>query len=413
MERLVGWRFRAITAAALLQGGSLALLVVQRLQRQRLEESLQESEERIALATLPKNLGVWRWNAKTGEFWATEYFRNILGLPVSQMLTRRAVLDRIHPDDRAGLGQLYVRAANDEVVESEFRIVTPDGDVRWIVSRARLSRGSDGEILYASGVILDVTDRQRAQAESEHQRAQLAHLTRVAILGELSGALAHELNQPLTSILSNAQAAQRFLATDPVNLTEVREILQDIVNDDKRAGEVIRRLRDMLRRGETRMQRLDLPQLMREALALAHSDLIVRHVEVNTKVDAALPCVPGDQVQIQQVILNLLLNASEAMAGNAARDRLIEISAAHEGRMVHVTVMDRGIGIAEGQLDKVFDAFYTTKSNGMGLGLAICRSIICAHGGRLWATNNEGAGSAFHFTLPALAATNLPAGAHP
>lgn len=405
---LAQWRLRAIITAALLQGASVTMLIMQLLQRRRLEESLKKSEERIALATLPRNLGVWRWDAAAGEFWATEHFRNILGLPGSQTLTRRAVLERIHPEDRAGLGQLYAHASSKEVVESDFRILTPGGEVRWIVSRTRSSHDGNGRLLHASGVILDVTDRQRARAESDHQREQLAHLTRVAILGELSGTLAHELNQPLTSILSNAQAAQRFLEADPVDLTEVREILRDIVNDDKRAGEVIRRLRDMLRRGETRMQQLDLSQLTREALALAHSDLIVRHVEVNARVGPGLPVVPGDYVQIQQVMLNLLLNASEAMAGNAAHDRVIEIAAAPEGRMVHVMVMDRGVGIAAGQLDKVFDAFYTTKSNGMGLGLAISRSIICAHGGRLWATNNTGRGSTFHFTLPALAAMTAP-----
>lgn len=406
---LAQWRLRAIITAALLQGASVTMLIMQLLQRRRLEESLKKSEEHIALATLPRNLGVWRWDAAIGEFWATEHFRNILGLSGSQILTRRAVLGRIHPEDRAGLGQLYARASSKEVVESDFRILTPGGEVRWIVSRTRSSHDGNGRLLHASGVILDVTDRQRAQAESDHQREQLAHLTRVAILGELSGTLAHELNQPLTSILSNAQAAQHFLETDPVDLTEVREILQDIVNDDKRAGEVIRRLRDMLRRGETRMQQLDLSQLTREALALAHSDLIVRHVEVNARVGPGLPAVPGDYVQIQQVVLNLLLNASEAMAGNAAHDRVIEIAAAHEGRIVHVMVMDRGVGIVEDQLEKVFDAFYTTKSNGLGLGLSISRSIICAHGGRLWATNNAGRGSTFHFTLPALAAMSEPA----
>ena len=159
----VSWRFRAIAAAGLLQAGSLAMLIMQRVQRRRLEDSLQQSAERIALATLPKNLGVWRWNAVTGEFWATEFFRDILGLPASQTLTRRTVIERIHPEDRASLGQLYARAASDEVVESEFRIVTPGGDVRWILSRTRSSRDGGGRVLYSSGVILDVTDRQRAQ----------------------------------------------------------------------------------------------------------------------------------------------------------------------------------------------------------------------------------------------------------
>jgi len=248
-------------------------------------------------------------------------------------------------------------------------------------------------------------ERRIAEAEVQHQRLQLAHLTRVAILGQLSGALAHELTQPLTSILSNAQAAQRFLAAEPVNLDEVREILKDIVNDDKRAGEVIRRLRDLLRRGETQLQQLDVAQIIRDALTVAHSDLAVRQVDVSLRLPPGLPPVRGDRVQLQQILLNLLLNASEAMAKNAPGDRHIEISAVRETRAVRISVRDNGTGIEADDIERIFDAFYTTKSDGLGLGLAICRSIIAAHGGRLWATHNADRGSTFHFTLQETAST--------
>jgi C4-dicarboxylate-specific signal transduction histidine kinase len=394
-----------------LQAAVIIVLFVSLLRRRRRDVALKESEERATLATLPDNIGIWRWNGATGELWASEHFRTILDLPASERLTLSDVRNRIHPDDRSSFDQLFVPGVKGEVLDSDFRIQRAGGQVSWVVSKVWPWRDARGRVERVSGVTLDVTDRKLAEAESQHQRQQLAHLTRVAILGQLSGALAHELNQPLTSILSNAQAAQHFLARDPVDLPEVREILDDIVNDDKRAGEVIRRLRAMLKRGETQMQQLDLSQLVREVLALAHSDLIVRQVEVTANVPPGLPPVPGDRVQIQQVLLNLLLNASEAMVTNAARDRRIDIAVTHEGRLVHVKVSDRGVGIAEGQLENIFDAFYTTKSNGLGLGLAICRSIISAHGGRLWATHNEsGSGSTFYFTLPALVPLNVIAG---
>jgi C4-dicarboxylate-specific signal transduction histidine kinase len=398
----VTWQAAAAMFVIPLQAAVIVALLVYLVRRRRLEASLKESEERVALATLPDNLGVWRWNGVDGELWASEHFRKIVDLPPAVRLTMAELRERIHADDRFSFDQLFVASDGAEVLDADFRIRRGDGEVRWLVSKVRPWRDVRGRVRRVSGVTIDVTDRRLADAESQHQRQQLAHLTRVAILGQLSGALAHELNQPLTSILSNAQAAQHFLERDPVDLKEVRDILEDIVNDDKRAGEVIRRLRAMLKRGETQMQQLDVGQVVREVLALAHSDLVVRQVEVTAVIGNGLPAVPGDRVQIQQVLLNLLLNASEAMVSSPRRDRHLEIFVAHEGRAVHVKVSDRGTGIAEGHLESIFDAFYTTKSNGLGLGLSICRSIISAHGGRLWATHNEGSGSTFHFTLPAL-----------
>ncbi len=249
-------------------------------------------------------------------------------------------------------------------------------------------------------VIVQWRRRQRADAESNRQRQELQHLTRVAFMGQLSGALAHELTQPLTAILSNAQAAQRFLASDRVDLREVREILQDIVDDDQRAGDVIRWVRTLLRREEIQVQQLDVPHLVSEALSVTHSDLVVRGVDVICTFADGLPQVSGDRVQIQQVLLNLVLNAAEAMAGNAPRDRRLYISLIREGRELKVAVADCGTGIAPDQLERIFEAFYTTKRNGLGLGLAICRSIVAAHGGRLWAASDGNRGSTFYFTLP-------------
>jgi C4-dicarboxylate-specific signal transduction histidine kinase len=252
-----------------------------------------------------------------------------------------------------------------------------------------------------TGIVIDNTDRMIADLELQKQRLQLAHLTRVAIVGQLSGALAHELTQPLTAILSNAQAGQRLLGTSRPDGREIRLIFDDIVKNDKRAGEVIGRLREMLKRGELQIQRLDLEQLIREMLTLARGELAARHVETDIEIESGLPMVKGDRVQLQQVLLNLLMNAAEAMLVIPPRERRVRISVARRGTGVCTSVSDCGPGIPSHQLETIFDAFYTTKDTGLGLGLSICRSIVTAHGGRLWATNNVPRGSAFHFTVPA------------
>jgi C4-dicarboxylate-specific signal transduction histidine kinase len=219
----------------------------------------------------------------------------------------------------------------------------------------------------------------------------------------LAGSLAHELNQPLTAILSNAQAAQRFLAHDQPDLNEVRDILVDIVAEDKRAGEVIRRLRPLLKKGEVQRLPLNVNEVVLEALELVRGDLVNHGVAAQTELAPDLPVLHGDRVQLQQVLLNLVMNACDAMAGAARDDRQITIRTDLAGDgLVRVSVVDSGPGIAPDKLEQVFEPFYTTKPHGMGLGLAVCRTIIMAHGGKLWAANNPGRGASFHFALPAM-----------
>jgi two-component system sensor kinase FixL len=260
-------------------------------------------------------------------------------------------------------------------------------------------QSAEGELVLT--VIVDITARKRAEAEAVRQRSELAHLSRVTMLGELSGSMAHELNQPLTAILSNAQAAQRFLAQDPIDLDEVRAILADIVEQDKRAGEVIRRLRMLLKKGEVQQQPLDVNDVVQDVLKLIRSDLQNHGVTARTALALDLPAVSGDRVQLQQVLLNLVMNACDAVNGNAPVDRRVvvrtELSAEE---VVRVSVSDRGEGIAPGALEQVFAPFFTTKAQGLGLGLSVCRSIIAAHGGKLWAANNPDRGATFLFTLP-------------
>jgi two-component system, LuxR family, sensor kinase FixL len=245
--------------------------------------------------------------------------------------------------------------------------------------------------------IIDRTDRY----ELHRNRQELAHLTRVSTMGQLASSLAHELNQPLTAILSNVQAAQRFLAADSIDLGEVREILNDIVQDDYRASEVIRRIRAVVKKGDLEVAPLHLAGVIRDVILLVHSDAIVRGTRVTLDIDGALPPVRGDKVQLQQVILNLLLNAFDAMNNVPPLDRVVSVTLRPENNdMVCIAVRDRGHGLTSDKLDKIFKPFFTSKPQGLGLGLSISRSIIDMHRGRLWAENNIDRGATFYVTLP-------------
>lgn len=251
-------------------------------------------------------------------------------------------------------------------------------------------------------IVNDVSARKQAEKEAGLRRNELAHLSRVVLLAELSGSLAHELNQPLTAILSNAQAGARFLAHDPPDLDEVRESFVNIVESDKRAGEVIRRLRAMLRKDPPDFQRLDLNEVVADVLHIVHSDLISRNVEIELLLDSQLPATMGDRIQLQQVLLNLIMNACDAMSSCAWRSLLTIRTRGLEGNSISVDVGDSGLGIPEQDLERIFAPFVSSKNGGMGLGLAICATIVQTHNGRLWAENNPGAGATLHIELPAI-----------
>jgi two-component system, LuxR family, sensor kinase FixL len=308
----------------------------------------------------------------------------------------------VHPDDFDRCREVYIHSFNSrQEFTMEYRLRRYAGEYRWILGEGVPRFAPDGKFLGYIGCATDITERKRTESELRRQREELAHVTRVSTMGELAASLAHELNQPLTAIYSNAQAAQRFMAADPADLEEVREILKDIVQDNSRAGEVIHRMRALVKKQEITFVPLDLSSVIRDVVLLVHSDAILHNIRVSLELDPSLPPVQGDKVELQQVVLNLLLNAFEAMKDCPASQREINVRAALDGAdVVRVVVHDRGTGMRSENLDKIFQPFYTTKRDGLGMGLSISRSIIEAHGGRLWAENNSDRGATFCFTVP-------------
>jgi C4-dicarboxylate-specific signal transduction histidine kinase len=388
-----------------LKGGSDRRPVVRAplVSKVRSKRSPASSKEQLELISSINTLGFWSWTAASDRVWASRHARRILGFEKHEKLTRESLLAAVHPADRAAVvDALSAPARPDKIVEMELRVIGRSAEIGWITVKACAYFDAAGRVRKVAGYVLDEGQRKRAEATSLKQQQQITHLTRVAMLGELSGALAHELQQPLTAILCNAQAAQIIAAKPQANVEALREILSDIVNDDKHAGQIIQHLRSLLMRGEMQFQALDIGDLLRGVLTLANSTLCERNVRLETHIAQSIPLVSGDRVELQQVLLNLILNACESMSNNAANDRCIQVVAVLDDDRctVRTTVLDCGGGIDAKQLERIFDPFFTTKKRGLGLGLAVCQSIIAAHKGRLWATNNSDRGAAFHFTLP-------------
>jgi two-component system sensor kinase FixL len=285
--------------------------------------------------------------------------------------------------------------------EFQFRIKRPDGSIRWIEHACRPVTDDAGKFIGVRASNRDITERRQVEISEQQHREQLAHVTRVATLGELTASLAHEVNQPLNAVMNNAQAAIRFLHRERPDLGEVGEALDDIVRDGKRAAEVIQRLRQFLRPGEVHAQAVDINQLIAETAALTRNEFQTSNTTIRFSLADNLPPVWADPIQIQQVVLNLLMNAKEAMdqAGASPREILVQ-TGKEDGENVEVSVRDRSAGFPSEDLEKIFDPFYTTKTAGMGLGLAISRSIIASLGGKVWAAPNPDQGITLAFTLP-------------
>lgn len=369
----------------------------------RLGGELLESERRMALAGEAAALGVWVWKLDSDEVWANAGARALYGLADADRLNQAKFVAAVHADDRDAVRRAVESSfATDCDLEIEHRVQGPAGATRWIATRGRVERGASSVSRLMRGVALDVSARRRSEMELQQLQTQLAHTGRVSMLGQLSSALAHELYQPLGAILRNAEAAELFLQREPPDLDEVHTILADIRADDQRARDVIERLRTLLKRRSMEFQPVAMVELFADTLALTRADAAARGIRVEVAVDDGLPAVSGDRVHLQQVLLNLVLNAMDAIerAPSGGERRVVLRAEARGERDVEVAVSDSGHGITPRQAGHVFEPFFTTKANGMGVGLAISRTIVEAHGGRIWVDGSATAGATFRFTLP-------------
>jgi PAS domain S-box-containing protein len=379
-------------------------------ERDRATLALQRSEAQYRALVSHIPAVTWMADATGSEIVVSPNTAQVTGFEAGELTAggMEGWLARVHPDDVASVHERYEALKRTRTpYDVEYRVRHRDGHWIWIHDCALSVYEHDGLVHFA-GVLIDVTERKQAELEVQQQREVLTHLTRVATLGELSGALAHELSQPLTAILTNAQAALQFLAREPANLTELREILNDIVDENRRAGDFIHRLRALLRKGETPRQPLDLNDVASDVLRLLRSELIAQGVAVTTELAPRLPKVHGDPVALQQVLLNLMVNACDAMQLEPALERRMSIRTSRDGDGVRMAIADRGAGLPTENSERVFEPFFTTKVHGLGLGLVICQSIVAAHGGHLSAANNADRGATFWFTLPARNGTKLP-----
>ncbi len=368
----------------------------------KLNDDLRESQEQMRLAATATHLAIWNWDMVRDEIWVVDEGRALYGIASDERIDWTRFANTLHPDDRDRV-QVAIDASRrgHEAFNAEYRIVLPDGSTRWIEALGKTEYNGGGLAVRMRGVSLDVTSRKETEQQVRQHRDELAHLSRVTMLGELSGSLAHELNQPLGAILRNAEAAEMFLQSPNPDLNELREIVADIKKDDQRAGAVIDRLRALLKRREIQPQPLAVDAVVDEVFSLIKADAEARKVRLEVVPGPKPPLVLADRVQVQQVLLNFLLNGMDAMADISETERKLKVrlDAAQAG-FVEVAVVDQGPGITAGRIDRLFEPFFTTKAQGMGLGLAISKTIVLAHGGNLSAENNLDRGATFRFTLP-------------
>jgi PAS domain S-box-containing protein len=372
--------------------------------RKHAEEALRRSEQSLAEAQRIAHLGNWDWNIATNElYWSDEVYR-IFGLrPREFGATYEAFLASVHPDDRGAVKKAVGESLADPHTpySIDHRVIRQDGTERIVHERGEVTFDETGKPVRMIGTVHDITELKRAEVESYRARRELLRMERVSHMGELTASLAHELNQPLTAILSNAGAALRFLQSDRLDPGELREILEDIVKDNKRAGDIIRSLRSMLKQEEMERETISINDVLRDMISLFHSEAIIRNIEVEMDLADPSPLVHVDRVQIQQVMLNLIMNAAEIMSRNEPEGRKIILKTRPvDHGAVQVAVRDLGPGIEEKNLDRIFEPFFTTKRSGLGMGLSLSRSIIEAHGGRIWVENNPDKGVTFYFEIP-------------
>ncbi|MGZ3331433.1 MAG: PAS domain-containing sensor histidine kinase [Gemmatimonadaceae bacterium] len=367
----------------------------------RSEEELRRSEAFLAEGQRLSLTGSFCWNVTTDEItWSEQLYRTFefeVGTPV----TLERISTRVHPEDVPTMNETLERVrAGCPDFEYSTRLLMPNGSVKYVKAIAHGSRDAEGRLEYI-GAVHDVTQRRMSEEALERARSELAKVAGVTSLGVLTASIAHEVNQPLSGIITNASTCLRMLDVDPPNLDGARETARRTIRDGNRASDVITRLRALFSRKEFMLEPLDLNEATREVIALSLSELQRNRVIVHSELADDLPPVSGDRIQLQQVILNLLRNASDAMVGVNDRPRQLTIrTETDEEDRVRLTVQDVGVGLAPQNPEQLFAAFYTTKTNGMGVGLSVSRSIIEGHHGRLWAAPNDGPGATFSFSIP-------------
>ena len=373
--------------------------------RKRAEEALRTSEAYLAEAQRLSQTGSWAWNAKTpGEprFWSEECYR-VLGFdPAEPLPLLETFSQRIYPDDLIAFNEQSEKAVRDGAdFEMDYRIVHPEKGIRNIHSVGRAVFSKSGDLAGLVGTVIDITERKRADEEREelHQlEADLAHVNRVSMMGELAASLAHEIKQPITAAVTNAEACLHWIARDQPDLVEAHEAATETVNEARRAADIITRIRSLFQKEEPRRDALDINEVISEMVSIVREEAHRRSISLQTSFCTDLPTVSADRVQLQQVMMNLMLNGIEAMKATSG-ELTIKTQQDEHGRVL-ISVSDTGVGLPAENVAKIFDAFFTTKAQGTGMGLAISRSIIESHGGRIWATANAVKGTTFHCMLP-------------
>jgi len=367
----------------------------------KLSAELEESRQRMELACRAAQLEMWEWDVLNDEIWVTRATDRLTGFDVSKPIKLDQYLNTVHHDDQEVIRKTIIQTMQqNEDLQLAFRIVNQDGQVRCLSASGKVEYGPSGQPRLVRGVSQDITEVKAAETKLQEQRNELAHISRISSLGQLSSALAHEINQPLGAILRDSEVAELLLKQRPSNLDELGAIVKDIHADSQRAISVISRMRALLQRQELKFEALALDELIGQVSQILNSELQARRVKLLVKIPKELPPVYGDRIHLQQVMLNLLLNSLDALDASTSENREIRIRATQiEDGMVEIALSDNGPGIEPEKLPLLFEPFFTTKQDGMGIGLAISKTIVETHGGKITAENGPRGGAVVRFTL--------------
>lgn len=386
----------------ILQTVLIVALLANLVKRRRVERKLVESETRFRMAADEAPVFIWMSGLDKLRTFFNKPWLEFTGRTLEQELGI-GWTQGVHPDDLERCLRTYSDSIDGrQPFVMQYRLRRFDGEYRWFIGSGRPRLDAEGNIVGYIGSSADITEQKSAELELQQQREQLEHVSRISLLGELSASIAHELNQPLTATLANAQAARRYLAHSQPDLEEVRAIINDVVTDTIRAGDVIKHVRALVSKGNQEFSAVNIDEVIRDVVSFLHSDVAARKAFVELDLAPGLPVIQGDPIQLQQVLVNLTLNAFDAMEALEIPKRRVVISAVRESHNgLRVSVRDCGAGIPADKLETVFLSYYTTKSKGMGFGLPMTRAIVEAHGGRIWAENQSQGGAVFHLVLPA------------